>query len=152
MSGAIRLSGVTINAPDALRLARFYATITGGVAKGGSDRATVTGPNGDIGFQQVEEFRPPEWPVGNVHMHMHLDFLVDDLASTEVRVLAAGATRCEFQPNDDHCLVYADPAGHPFCLSMWDGPRLDRDASSSDHGAAPRSDGAPLRAPMRLLC
>jgi Glyoxalase-like domain len=34
----------------------------------------------------------------------------------EARVLAAGATKYEHQPND-HCRVYADPAGHPFCLS-----------------------------------
>ena len=46
---------------------------------------------------------------------MHLDFDVDDLDATEARVLAAGATRYDFQP-DDHWRVYADPAGHPFCL------------------------------------
>lgn len=28
------------------------------------------------------------------------------------------------QPNSDHCLVYADPAGHPFCLSTWDSQGL----------------------------
>ncbi len=53
-------------------------------------------------------------------MHLHLDFFVDDLAATEVRVLAAGATRFDAQPNSDHCFVYADPIGHPFCLSTWD--------------------------------
>jgi hypothetical protein len=47
-------------------------------------------------------------------------FYVDDLAATQARVLAAGATRYEFQPNADHCLVFADPAGHPFCLTTWD--------------------------------
>jgi hypothetical protein len=31
-------------------------------------------------------------------------------------VLAAGATKYDVQPNE-HCLDYADPAGHPFCLS-----------------------------------
>ena len=45
MSNTIRLSGVTVNAPDAIVLARFYAVITGGVAKGNSHWATVTGPN-----------------------------------------------------------------------------------------------------------
>lgn len=30
--------------------------------------------------------------------------------------------RMDFQPNADHCLVYADPAGHPFCLSTWEAP------------------------------
>ena len=61
---------------------------------------------------------------GEVGMQMHLEFLVDDLEATGARVLAAGATRFDHQPNDDHCFVYADPAGHPFCLSMWGAPRV----------------------------
>jgi len=125
MSDTIRLSGVTVNAPDAIVLARFYAVITGGVAKGNSHWATVTGPNADIAFQQVDGFRPPTWPEAAVPMQMHLDFFVDDLAATGARVLAAGATRFDFQPNSDHCFVYSDPAGHPFCLSTWDSPRVD---------------------------
>ena len=36
MFDPIRLSGVTVNAPDAIVLARFYAVVTGGVAKGNS--------------------------------------------------------------------------------------------------------------------
>lgn len=124
MSEVIRLAGVTVNAPDALELARFYAEVTGGVAQGSSHWATVTGPRGDIGFQQVLGYQPPTWPGREVPMQMHLDFCVDDLTSTEARVLAAGATRFEFQPDSDHCLVYADPAGHPFCLSTWEAPQL----------------------------
>lgn len=120
MSDSIRLSGVTVNAPDALVLAQFYAEITGGVARGTSDWAAVTGSNGSIGFQQVEDFRSPEWPGSVVPMQLHIDFLVDDLEAAGMRVLAAGATLLEFQPNSDHCFVYADPAGHPFCLSTWD--------------------------------
>ena len=124
MSDMIKLSGTTVNAPDAIALARFYAEITGGVAKGDTHWAIITGPNGDIGFQQVDNFRAPEWPEGGVPMQMHLDFFVDDLAATESRVVAAGATRLDFQPNSDHCFVYADPAGHPFCLSTWDVAQL----------------------------
>ena len=116
MSDAIRLSGTTVNAPDAIALARFYAEITGGVATGDQSWALVEGPNGDIGFQQVDDYRPPTWPGGEVEMQMHLEFFVDDLETTGTRVLAAGATRLEHQPNADHCFVYADPAGHPFCL------------------------------------
>ena len=125
MSDTIRLSGVTVNAPDAIVLARFYAEITGSAAKGNSHWATVTGPNAEIGFQQVEDFRPPVWPVGAVPMQLHLEFVVDDLAATEARVLSAGATRFDFQPNSDHCFVYSDPVGHPFCLSTWDIAQLD---------------------------
>ena len=124
MSDLIRLSLTTLNAPDAIALARFYAEITRGVAKGDECWALVEGTNGDIGFQQIDDYRPPTWPSGNVGMQMHLEFFVDDLESTGARVLAAGATRFEHQPNADHCLVYADPAGHPFCLSTWGSPRV----------------------------
>jgi hypothetical protein len=125
MSDTIRLSGVTVNAPDAIGLARFYAVITGGAAKGNSHWASVTGPYAVIAFQQVDGFRAPVWPEGAVPMQMHLDFFVDDLGATEARVLAAGATRFDSQPNSDHCFVYADPAGHPFCLSTWDVAEID---------------------------
>jgi len=120
MSDSIRLDGTTVNAPDALALAKFYAEIIDGVARGTSHRAAVTGSNGFIAFQQVDDFRPPEWPGKDVPMQMHLDFFVDDLEAAGTRVLAAGATLLDFQPNADHCFVYADPAGHPFYLSTWD--------------------------------
>ncbi|MFI5693760.1 VOC family protein [Kribbella sp. NPDC051586] len=120
MSDRIRLDGVTVNAPDALALAEFYAEITGGAATGTSHWAVVSGPNGSIAFQQVEDFRPPVWPGNDVPMQLHLDFLVDDLDATGARVLAAGAILLDYQPNSDHCYVYSDPAGHPFCLSTWD--------------------------------
>jgi hypothetical protein len=124
MSDRIRFSGVTVNAPDALALARFYAEVTRGVASGSAHWATTSGPDGSIGFQQVTDFRAPQWPEGGVPMQMHLEFFVDDLVATEERVVGAGATRFDFQPNSDHCFVYADPVGHPFCLSTWDGPQL----------------------------
>jgi catechol 2,3-dioxygenase-like lactoylglutathione lyase family enzyme len=124
MSNRITFSGVTINAPDALELARFYAAITGGTADGSSGWARVTGPGGEIGFQQVDNHVAPTWPDGRVPAQMHLDFYVDDLEATERRVLEAGARKFDFQPNSDHCFVFADPAGHPFCLSTWAEPEL----------------------------
>ena len=45
MTHLIRLSGTTVNAPDAIALARLYAEITGGVAKGDEHWALVEGPN-----------------------------------------------------------------------------------------------------------
>ena len=129
MSDRIRLDGITVNAPHALALAKFYAEITGGVARGTSRWAAVAGPNGFLAFQQVDHFRAPTWPDGAVPMHMHLDFLVDDLEAAGARASAAGATQLDVQPNSDHCFVYADPAGHPFCLSTWNGHDLfDRHA------------------------
>ncbi len=120
MSDRISLTGTTVNAPDAIALAQFYAQITAGSATGSPRWAVVRGPNGFISFQQVDDFRRPTWPGAAVPAHLHLDFLVHDREATAARVLAAGATRLHVQPNDDHCTVYADPAGHPFCLSTWD--------------------------------
>jgi hypothetical protein len=121
MSDSIKLSSVAINCPNAAVLAAFYADITGGqVTYVDPVSATVNGPGGRIDFQTVSDYVPPTWPEATSPMQMHLDFVVDELAATEARVLAAGATKYGFQPNSDHCLVFADPAGHPFCLSTWD--------------------------------
>ena len=78
-----------------------------------------TGPGGRIDFQTIPDHEAPTWPDPTTPMQMHLDFVVDDLDAAEIRVLAAGATRHAFQPNADHCRTYADPAGHPFCLTTW---------------------------------
>jgi hypothetical protein len=120
MSDSIKLSSVALDCPDAGRLAAFYADITGGkVIFVNESWATVNGPGGRIDFQTAPGHVPPTWPDPTSSMQLHLDFYVDDLNAAEARVLAAGATRYEFQPND-HSHVFADPAGHPFCLSTWD--------------------------------
>jgi catechol-2,3-dioxygenase len=122
MSDSIRLSAVTLDCPNARRLAQFYADITGGsIAHVGEQWASVHGPGGRIDFQTVPGYTPPTWPDPTSSIVMHLDFLVEDRDATEARVLAAGATKYEFQPNSGQCYVYADPAGHPFCLTTWEG-------------------------------
>jgi hypothetical protein len=128
---AIRLTSTAVNCPDARALAAFYADITDGAVTFADDTwATVKGPGGRLDFQTVADHTPPAWP-GPVGLH--LDFLVDDLVAGEARVLAAGATRFDFQPNAEHSLVYADPVGHPFCLTLWDDIPTD-DADNSDAG------------------
>lgn len=121
MSDAIRLSSVTVNCPDATKLAGFYAHITGGeVTFSHPSWATMIGPGGRIDFQTVDDYQRPRWPGLEGSANLHLDFLVDDLTATEERVLRAGATKFEEQPNPEHCLVFADPDGHPFCLTTID--------------------------------
>lgn len=120
MSDAIRLASVTLDCPDTEQLATFYAAITGGVVTNLDEHwATVVSPTGRMDFQRVPGFTPPAWPDPAPPMQMHLEFHVDDRAAAEERVLAAGATKFEFQPNQEQCFVYADPAGHPFCLTTW---------------------------------
>jgi hypothetical protein len=121
VSDSIKLSSVTLDCPNAGDLAAFYADITGGKVTFVNDAwTTVNSPGGKIEFQTAPGYTPPTWPDPTSSMQIHLDFYVDDLDAAEARVLAAGATKYDFQPNDDHCHVFADPAGHPFCLTTWD--------------------------------
>jgi hypothetical protein len=122
MSDSIKLGSVAVDCPDAGKLAAFYADITGGkITFLHGSWATVKCPGGRIDFQTAPAYSPPTWPDETSSMQMHLDFDVDDLDGAEARVLAAGATKFDSQPNE-HCRVYADPAGHPFCLSTEDVP------------------------------
>ena len=118
MSDSIKFASVALECPDAGKLAAFYAEITGGtVTSADEEWATVTCPGGDIDFQTAPGHQPPPWPDPSSSMQMHLDFLVDDPDAAEAKVLAAGATKFDFQPGD-HFRVCADPAGHPFCLCV----------------------------------
>lgn len=122
MPGSIRFCSVALDCPEPARLAAFYAEITGGrVTFAAADWATVRSPGGRIDFQAAPGYAPPPWPDPASPMQMHLDFDVDDLDAAEARVLAAGATRFAYQPGE-HFRVYADPDGHPFCLSTEDVP------------------------------
>jgi catechol 2,3-dioxygenase-like lactoylglutathione lyase family enzyme len=121
MSASITLSSVALDCPDARQLAAFYADITGGQVTFADDEwATVDGPGGRIDFQTAPGYLPPSWPDAGSSMQMHLDFRADDLAAAEDRVLAAGARKFDHQPSPENFRVYADPAGHPFCLTTSD--------------------------------
>jgi catechol 2,3-dioxygenase-like lactoylglutathione lyase family enzyme len=125
MSDVIRLMSVALACPDAGELAAFYAGITGGKVTFLDDRwATVQAPGGRIDFQAAPGYVRPKWPDPASSMQMHLDFYVDDPDAAEARALSAGATKYDFQPGD-HFRVYADPAGHPFCLCTEDAPAQD---------------------------
>ena len=116
MSDSIKIGSVALDCPDASKLAAFYAQIIGGtVTHADEEWAVVKGPGGRLDFQTAPGYQPPAWPDPSSSMQMHLDFDVDDADAAEARVLAAGATKFDFQPGE-HFRVYADPAGHPFCL------------------------------------
>ena len=66
-------------------------------------------------FQQVSDYNPPQWPDPTRPQQAHLDILVDDLDTGEQRALALGATRLD--GGGATFRVFADPAGHPFCLT-----------------------------------
>jgi hypothetical protein len=63
-----------------------------------------------LAFQRAPGHRPPTWPDPAVPQQIHLDVMVDDGPAAAAAVLALGATAL---PGTG---VFADPAGHPFCL------------------------------------
>jgi hypothetical protein len=65
-------------------------------------------------FQQVSGYTPPQWPDPAHPQQAHLDILFDDLDAGEARALELGASRL----NSEQYRVFADPAGHPFCLGQ----------------------------------
>lgn len=110
------LFAVTIDAPDAVGLARFYAALTGmELTYEGPEGALITGDGRSLMFQQVAEYTPPRWPDPAAPQQAHLDILVDDLDAGQARALELGATRLE--GGGESFRVFADPAGHPFCLT-----------------------------------
>ena len=62
----------------------------------------------------VNDYNAPEWPNPARPQQAHLDLIVDDLDAGEARALELGATRLD--GGGQTFRVYADPAGHPFCL------------------------------------
>ncbi|HEY9291467.1 MAG TPA: VOC family protein [Microlunatus sp.] len=56
---------------------------------------------------------PPRWPDPEYPQQLHLDLAVRDLDEVSRDVAAAGATLLK---DSESFRVFADPAGHPFCL------------------------------------
>lgn len=107
-----RLHHVIVDCPDPAELARFYAALLGQPITFASDDFVVVAKNdttSGLAFQRAADYRPPTWPNPSIPQQMHLDVMVEDVAEATPHVLSLGAV----QLRDD---VFADPAGHPFCL------------------------------------
>jgi hypothetical protein len=61
----------------------------------------------------VEDYHPPQWPDPAHPQQVHLDVEVPDLVLAEREVTAHGAAVLK---REKGWVIYADPAGHPFCL------------------------------------
>lgn len=117
------LIAVTIDCPDASRLARFYADLTGGELADYPDYgvAQLTFATSTIYFQTVESYARPRWPSQEHPQQFHLDFRVSDLAKAVDHARALGATEADHQPGAEKWTVMFDPDGHPFCLCPLQG-------------------------------
>ncbi|MFI5807867.1 VOC family protein [Streptomyces sp. NPDC051561] len=112
-------STVALDCPDPPALAEFYASILGGEIKQyDADWYDLHVPGGHrISFQRVPDLHPPEWPNAERNsQQLHLDLDVPDLDEGERQILALGARPLDTEDRQRSFRVYADPAGHPFCL------------------------------------
>jgi catechol 2,3-dioxygenase-like lactoylglutathione lyase family enzyme len=103
---------VVLDCPDPAALAAFYSALLGQPITYRSDDWVVVADDdttSGLAFQRAPGHRPPTWPDPAVPQQFHLDVMVEDPADAGPRVVALGATGLGGD-------VYADPAGHPFCL------------------------------------
>jgi predicted enzyme related to lactoylglutathione lyase len=113
------LGGFVYDCPDPAALAEFYRQLLDwGPAESVHEGhwVTLTNPQGGprFEFQRVEDHQAPDWPSGNTPQQAHLDLDVPDIDAAHDRVLALGATLLD--DKRETFRVYADPAGHLFCL------------------------------------
>jgi catechol 2,3-dioxygenase-like lactoylglutathione lyase family enzyme len=134
--GVPALRQVVLDTTDARTLAEFYRQLLGfhyrpghepppdGQADPqGEDWLVLRNASGSpqLAFQQVPEVPAATWPEGPVPQQLHLDLTVPtkvELDEQHDRALALGA-RLLLDLSDDPeepLRVYADPAGHPFCI------------------------------------
>ncbi|MEV6640551.1 VOC family protein [Amycolatopsis sp. NPDC051371] len=119
-----RLRQVVLDATDARALAEFYRRLLGfSVRPGDGDDWVVLLDEGvpRLAFQQVSSLPPPTWPSGPRPQMLHLDLTVETLAELDEqheRAISLGARLLADHADDpeEPLRVYADPAGHPFCL------------------------------------
>ena len=117
--GTIR--SIVLECADPAPLAEFWSVVLEReIARRDDDWWSLTpGQDGSrLAFQVVAGYEPPAWPGVHGEQQVHLDIEVADLTSAAERVVELGARRLSdvVAPGDEQWQVFADPAGHPFCL------------------------------------
>lgn len=109
---------MTIDCPDPDVMAEFYIAMLGGkVTRRITDETNVEAGGLLLNFRRAPGYKPPSWPLPDVPLHSHFDFVVNDPDAAVRQLLQMGGSLAEHQdPNDPDFVVVLDPAGHPFCL------------------------------------
>ena len=128
------LRSVVLDTTDTRSLAEFYRELLGLRYRSGDEPAADRSPDDDgwlqlddptgrpvLSFQRVPELPEATWPTGPVPQMLHLDLTVptaEELQAQRDRAVALGARllRDRFDDPDEPLYVFADPAGHPFCI------------------------------------
>jgi hypothetical protein len=136
------LRSVVLDTTDARGLAEFYRQLLGyGYRAGdepplsgepdrrGADWLVLVDPAGRarLAFQQVTDLARPTWPDDGVPQQLHLDLCVasvEELTAQHARVRSLGAKLLydRFDDPVEPLYVFADPAGHPFCIFVTPEP------------------------------
>lgn len=119
------MAGYVLDSRDPQALAGFYEQLLGWTRT--YDDPTwvqLRGPGSgrpSLSFQLEPLHERPSWPssADRQQMQVHLDVGVGDLGPAVAYAEGLGATRAEWQPQDD-VRVMLDPDGHPFCLFLTD--------------------------------
>jgi hypothetical protein len=111
MPGIGNLSGVALECPDPAALAGFYGCVTGWPVVFASEDWVSLGEGDDfhLSFQRAPGYTPPIWPDPHSSMQFHLHFRVGDYDAARELVVSLGGKHLDG-------IVFADPAGHIFCL------------------------------------
>lgn len=110
---------VVLDAADLNAVSSFWAGLLGGTVEAEDDWHSIY-IDGEprMGIQLAPDHVAPEWPDGTPQQ-IHLDLFVEDVAAAHEDAVALGARLLKAADDlaaDGGYQVYADPAGHPFCL------------------------------------
>ncbi len=117
---------IVLDAADLHVESAFWAGMLGGQVVEDEAWHSVIDAAGEwrIGVQLAPGHVPPDWPHGGPPQQMHLDLHVEDLRTAHEEAVGLGARllRAAADPEaEEGHQVYADPAGHPFCIG-WGQP------------------------------
>lgn len=121
---------VVLDASDVDEVSAFWAGLLDGRAITDDDRFhCVVDADGQwvIGVQRAPGHVPPDWPDGEPQQ-IHVDLHVAEFGPAHEQAIALGArvlqAAADLDAPEGH-QVYADPAGHPFCIG-WGHPDADQ--------------------------
>ena len=115
---------VVFDAADLDAESEFWAGIFGAHVFRDDSFHSVIDASGQwlVGVQLAPNHVPPDWPDG-APQQVHLDLHVEDPRAAHEAAVALGARLLQagdLDADEGH-QVYADPAGHPFCIG-WGQP------------------------------
>ena len=137
---------VVFDAPDLDAESAFWAGMLDGHVFKDDDWHSVVDAAGEwrIGVQLAPNHEPPAWPDGPQQQQVHLDLHATDFQAAHDAAIALGARLLQASVDrdaDEGFQVYADPAGHPFCIG-WGQPSAETLAAFvAEHlGSRPKDD------------